>query len=215
MKRFLFALTFLLLPGMMMAADVGLGLKGGTTGIGADLTFPLTETLNARGGAYYFSLSVDYEGEAENENVNVDLDLQGFPLLLDWHPWGGGFRISAGAVLNSNKVEGTATNDVVELAGINFNLERFYAEASFDSVAPYVGIGWGNAIDRDGRWTFAFDLGVMYQGSVDITANAVAANAAIQDIVDVALEAEIRDIEEDAEDYKFYPVLTFGLSYRF
>lgn len=204
-----------MLPVVTIAADVGLGVKAGTTGIGADLTFPLTETLNVRGGLYYLSFSVNYEGDAENENVDAKLKLEGFPLLLDWHPMNGGFRVTAGAVINSNIIEGNATNEAVELDGTDFDLSSFSAEASFDSVAPYFGIGWGNAIDQEGRWTFAFDLGLLYQGSVDITASAVSANAAFQDIVNTALEAEIRNIEEDAKDYKFYPVVTLGVAYRF
>ena len=70
-------------------------------------------------------------------------------------------------------------------------------------------------VTEDGRWNFAFDLGAMFHGSGDVAMSATAANATFQPLLDLAVEREIRDIEDDIDSFKIYPVLSFGISCRF
>lgn len=203
-------LTLFALPGF---SDVALGIKGGTLGTGADVTIGLSETVNLRGGFNY--LNINFEGDSLDDDIDVDALLNTIPIVIDWHPGGGSFRITLGAMINGNKIEGSASTSNVNLAGVVFALDDFDAKAEFDDLAPYVGIGWGNALDEEGHWTITFDLGVMLQGSAEITASATATNPALQGAVDIALDAEVQDWEEEVEDYELYPVLTLGLAYRF
>ena len=80
------------------------------------------------------------------------------------------------------------------------------ADATLDwsSLAPYVGMGFGNSMSG-GRWSFAFDLGVMFTGLLDF-ARSGAAHLQVR---------EQFNPEDPFSDVKYYPVLSLGLAYRF
>src|SRR3954469_18090901 len=73
----------------------GVGLRTGTTGVGADLGWNLAPTLNARVGYSAFS----YGTHLNSGDVRYDskLKLSNLSGLLDWHV-GGPFRITAGVI---------------------------------------------------------------------------------------------------------------------
>lgn len=214
-------MAFMFVSVLPSHADIGLGVKIGTPGVGIDLTKDITRTLNARAGVNFFSYGMSDEddgdeGEAATE-IELDLFLMTVPLLLDWHPSAGGFRLSCGIVFNGNKLELTATpGDTVEINDEEYQISSLNGEATFNSLAPYLGIGWGNSSEKEsGRWHFSFDLGVMFQGEPDIRLSATASDPAQQSMLDADLESEIDEIEDDASVFNIYPVLAFGVSYTF
>ena len=81
----------------------------------------------------------------------------------------------------------------------------------FNDIAPYVGIGFGNAVKSAG-FNFVADLGVIFQGTPksEISVTGTAANAAAADIA-----KEQADLDDALGSFKVYPVLAVGLSYRF
>ena len=83
-----------------------------------------------------------------------------------------------------------------------------------DDVAPYVGIGWGDALDSGKRFGLTFDIGVAYFGSpdVELTANGTLSN---DPAFRASLARERRDIEKELGSYKYYPVISAGLYFRF
>jgi hypothetical protein len=207
--------------------DTGVSLKVGTPGIGVDLTVGVSEKVNVRVSGNYFSYTYDdYEFDEDDEieqeidevvdTLEATLDLMSIGALLDWHPWGGSFRLSVGAFYNGNEgsLEATA-GDTIEIDGEEYEVERLDGSVEFNSFAPYVGIGWGNAAKADSRWHFACDLGVLVQGSADISLKATAVDPFLQGALNAALANEEADIEDDVEDYTVYPVVTLGLSYTF
>jgi hypothetical protein len=136
--------------------------------------------------------------------------------LLDIHPFGGGFRVSGGGMLNKNEIQLRANLDrTVEIDDQEFSLSDFKGEVTFEEMAPYLGIGYGNAVGADGRWHFSCDFGVMFQGEPKVSASATASNPAIQPIVDEALDREVADLQDDANAFKYYPVISAGVSFRF
>ena len=196
------------------AGGLGFTAKVGTLGAGGDVTIGANDYLGMRLGGSGFgwkgSRAVD-EG-----TVHGDLELLAYSALLDVHPFGGGFRISGGGMLNKNKVRLQADLDKsVTLDGRDFTLSDLQGEVTFAKWAPYLGIGYGNAVGADGRWHFACDFGVMYQGSPKVTASATASDPALQPVVDEALDNESANIQDDANAYKYYPVISLGISYRF
>jgi hypothetical protein len=78
------------------------------------------------------------------------------------------------------------------------------AAVDWSSLAPYVGMGFGNSMNG-GRWSFAFDLGVMFTGLLDL-ARSGAAHLQVR---------EQFNPEDPFSDVKYYPVLSLGLAYRF
>ena len=85
----------------------------------------------------------------------------------------------------------------------------------FNNWAPYIGLGYGNAVlDADKTWGFVFDIGIMWQGSpdVDLSANGTKAE---DPTFKEDLAKEETDIQGDADVFRIYPVLSFGISYQF
>lgn len=202
------------------AFDVAVGAKISTLGIGVDFTTPLAEKLNLRAGIQMF----EYDIDAESDGVDYDANLELFSGLMvaDWHPFGGVFKITGGVLLNDNKVSGTgeATPGTVSTFTINdtvynaADVGKLEAEISYNTVAPYVGIGWGNPVSKDSNLTFFCDIGVAFMGSPDVDVKASGAIAS-NEIFMTNLEQERKDLEDDLDSYEYYPVVTLGLSYKF
>ncbi len=202
-------------------ADVALYAKGGTLGLGAGVGITLTENLYARVGynAYNFDKDIDdtdvsYDGE---------IDLKSGELLLDWHPFAGSFRVTAGAYLNKNEVsaKGKPTNGTYEINDVEYDaadVGSLNANIDFKNVSPYIGIGWGNVLDKAGHFTVTADIGALYQGSPDVKANVTCGptlDAATCAQLQSDVAAEATELEEDVESFKWWPVISLGLAYRF
>nr|CAA6829339.1 MAG: Unknown protein [uncultured Thiotrichaceae bacterium] len=117
--------------------------KVGTLGLGADLTYRINNKVNARfninGG------SVDADGEEDGINYIGNLEAQTIGGMVDYHPMVSGFRISAGLYSNGNELDLNANGGSAEIGGIDYDLTNtnLNTNVSFNSVAPYLGVGWG------------------------------------------------------------------------
>lgn len=133
--------------------------------------------------------------------------------MIDVYPFDGGFRISAGGRSNGNKGRVLATpSGPVTINGNTYTpaqVGTLSGKAGTKNFAPMLTVGYGGGI-RPGL-AFGVDAGAMFQGSVRLH-DFTASNAMIrpQDI-----EAERRDLQDDIDGYKVYPVLQFSLGYRF
>jgi hypothetical protein len=212
---------------------IGASLKLGTTGPGADITIGFNNKLSLRAGYNYFSKKYRYGGETVTETVTVGgkyefqveyeeddeellFKLETAPVLLDWHPFSGSFRLSIGAFYNNNHLALTVwPADSYGFNDVDYHVERYDQKIAFEPISPYVGLGFGNAANRRRRLAFAFDLGVIYHGAPQVTMQAIASNPAQQSALDRDVDAEVADIEDSMKSFKIYPVITLGLSYRF
>lgn len=203
--------------GYSETGKVAVAAKASSLGLGAELTAGITQTINGRIG--FNAFEYDYDGTEGDVEYEFTLNLFSVSALLDWHPFDSGFRITGGALYNGNDVdaEGKPTNGSYKIGDETYTAEdvgTLTANFDVDDVAPYIGIGWGNAVSKDKRWSFVFDLGVIYQGSPEVTlsANGTLAN---DPTFSAELEKERRELEDDLDSYKYYPVIAFGVSYKF
>jgi hypothetical protein len=195
---------------------IAVGVKVGTLGLGGDVSLPIfPDRLNLRVSGNYLNYS--YDGTANDIDYKFTLDFKDFMLLGDWHPFANNFRLSAGAVWNSNskvKLNGTPTDDV-KIGDHDYPaaaVGTLNGELVFESVAPYV--GFGNAIGPyEQTWSFVFDLGVIIQ-TFDST---LTADGPISG--DPTFQADLKKQQDDLQDsldqFKIYPVLQFGVAYHF
>ncbi len=58
----------------------------------------------------------------------------------------------------------------------------------------------------------SLDLGVFYQGTPDVTLNQTGGVVAVSQ---ADLDAEEKNLEDDLDDFEFYPVATIGIHFRF
>jgi len=195
--------------GVAAAQGIALGAKVGTTGLGLEATLGMTETLNLRGGIY--GLKYGYDFEEEGIDYKGDLHLQSAAAMLDWHPGGGGFRMTAGLFYNGNELKGRAAGDL-EIGNDTYDV-RLDATVDWTDAAPYLGIGYGNAV-RGGRVAFALDAGVMFTGSPDVRLSATGPGTSDPGFED-DLRREEQSLKDELSDFKLYPVVSLGVTYRF
>ncbi len=226
MKRFLPTLWLagLLVLQTLMAVPAfafgGLALttKVSTLGVGIEATTGITETLNARLGVNAFSYT--YSGSQSDIDYDLDLTLQSETLLLDWHPFAGAFRLSAGVVGNQNALDMESTPELTQVYKVGnvyypaAAVGRLVGSIDLAPVAPYAGIGLGNALGNKGRWHVGFDLGVVFQGSPEVELSAQGPIALVPQFQQELLR-EVDDIEDEIDKYRYYPVVSLGVSYRF
>ena len=211
------ALTTVLLAALPLSADPGrLAIAGraGTLGLGGDVMINILPDLNLRLGVGALDLVV----RGVPRVGDFELDLLTFPVTLDWYPFDDKFYVSAGVVFNETDVTLDASySGTVDIGGTTYTAAEvgvLSGGLGFENVAPYIGIGWGNAFGRSRRWGFLADLGVAFTGSPDVALSATGTLAA-DPTFRANLERERADIEEDLEDFKIYPVLSMNLYFRF
>ncbi len=200
----------------------GLDVTAGTLGYGGGVGLALSESFNAR--LYVAGLSYARDFESSGVDYKARLQLRNAPLLLDWHVGGSLFRISAGVMLNDDKL----TVDARPTAGATYTFNNVtYTSAQvgsatgvikFNRAAPYIGFGFGRPIARHRGLSFAMDLGGAYLGkakaSLNVTCGAgVPANQCAQ--IQSDANAEAVQLGEDMKSYRWYPVIQAHLTYAF
>ena len=82
-------------------------------------------------------------------------------------------------------------------------------------MAPYLGIGFGNAVAEDQLLTFTLDIGVVFQAyDVSLTSDGAGMTAKL-DTFREDVKKEEQNIQDDLDDWKIFPVLTLGLAWHF
>ncbi len=204
-------------------ADVGAAIRVGTLGIGADVDFGINDHLGARIGysAYNYSRTID------NTSVTYDgtIKLSNPSATLDWYPFAGGFRLSLGAVVSGTKVDAVGKPDSTGTYTLNghqysaSDVGTLNGEFKFgNSVAPYVGLGWGNPAGAGSRLTFVFDLGAVYGGTPNIALTATCGASTPAPVcaqLQTDVMAEKASLQDKVTLIKWYPVVSLGFGYRF
>lgn len=197
-----------------------------TLGLGAHVVKRIIPQVNARIGINAFGLGFDIDDDSSEVSANYDVDLSLFNVstIADYHPFrGSGFKLSGGLIFNNNNVEGTATADEeIEIGDFTFDASELGSvDADIEvtrSVAPYLGIGWGNAVAANQGLGFWLNLGVMFGGSPDIEITPNINPNVPQETVDeinTAAAQEEEDVEDELAFISVYPVGSIGISYQF
>jgi len=192
----------------------------GSPGVGVTLGRSVNGHFGARITGNFFEFRDDFR--ETDVTYDAALKLRSLQALLDFHPFESAFRLSAGVVLNENRVEGTALPNAGSLT-IN---GRGYASGDVGTltargdlgdrkVASYAGLGFGRTTGRS-RVFFMLDLGVIFQGTPHVSLSAtgpLASDAGFQN----DLAAEVMDVNRDLDEpyFRYYPVIAIGLGFRF
>ncbi|MCC0176129.1 hypothetical protein I4641_03930 [Waterburya agarophytonicola K14] len=201
-----------------------------TLGLGGHVVRKIIPQINARVGINTFGFGFEIEDDSSDISANYDVDLSLFNVstIADIHPFkSSGFKLSGGLIFGSNDIEGTATVDEqIEVGDVIFNADELGSvdvdiEVTRD-VAPYLGIGWGNAVAANKGLGFWFNLGVMFGGSpeIEVTPNVnqnlpEAQRAEVEARVNEEIDDEVAEIEDDLAFIDIYPVVSLGISYQF
>lgn len=223
------ALT-VLAAGSAHAGNLGVAGKISSLGYGVEADYILSDRFSVRGQFSTF----DYDDTFKEDGIDYDgtLDLSSFGVLLDWHPFGSAFRVSAGGFSVDNELHGIGSGaGTYEIGDVTYTVDasddlKINALIELgDGFKPYLGIGWGHSPTNKGGLLLSFDVGLLFQGepSVKLDASGTATDESSGFTVDLATDptaqAELRKEEQNLEDglsdFDIYPVVSFGVGWRF
>ncbi len=199
---------------------LGLGVttRIGTLGIGIDVAKSFSPQFSSRLGLNFGSVNTS---RAESGiSYDAKLNLSSIQLLGDYHPFGGGFRITGGLLSQSNKFAVTGKPDGNASYTIDNNtypaadVGSLTGEYQYgNSIAPYLGIGFGQPATEG--FGFNADLGVMFTGSPKVSLTASNPTFNNNSTTRAQLDRQERQTENDLKGFNLYPVLSVGISYGF
>jgi len=210
------SLTLLLAMGINSAAqadDLGVAAKVGTLGLGLEATtniVPLFANIRLQGNTFKYNKTI------RDTNVTYDakLKLATVGLLADIYPFAGKFRITGGAYYNGNKLTMVGTPSAANTFTFNgttyttAQVGSVTSTVNFNKLAPYAGIGWGDAVSSGSPIGFSLELGVMYMGKPKTSVTAPGVSAA-------NIAAEKRKLDNSLKNMQFYPVASVGVNFKF
>ncbi|WP_294328045.1 hypothetical protein [uncultured Sphingomonas sp.] len=190
-------------------------VTAGTLGIGPEIGWRLSDHVGIRGGASFLNVTQSFD----SDDVEYDgkIKLQSFGAMADVYPFGGNFRISGGARINSNQVGVSATP--TGTVTINDNDYTAAQVGTLSGVAkpkhfsPALTAGWSGKNARG--FMFGFETGVLFQGAFKLDRFQATGTARNNATFQADLEAERRSLQDDIDKVKVYPILQLAIGYRF
>jgi hypothetical protein len=199
------------------ATNFAIGGRAATTGFGGDLTMRMTSWLNVRASANMFGYA--YSDTYDGVSYDAELDLQSAGVLADFHPFHGSFRVSVGAYANGNGIDFTGQpTQNVNIGGQSFTpaqVGTINGTVAFQEYAPYLGIGWGNAVGERKQLGFSLEVGVLFQGAPDVEMVSQGGLLSNDPTLISEMESEEQAIESDLSGMEYYPVVAMGVSWAF
>lgn len=210
--------TTLVAQGSKHGKDISIAARFGTLGLGAEISKLVNSHIGIRVGANTFS----YDRSIDQTDINFDatLKMKAVTGLVDLYLKGrGSFHLTGGII--TNPVEVTAIGVPKQSGTFTIN-GRVYNTAQVGTLtgsgewpktSPYAGLGWGTPANSHSALKFIFDLGAAIgKPTIALTATGAANNAQLQ----ADLNSQIVETQKDVDKYaKVYPVISFGLAYRF
>jgi hypothetical protein len=211
-----------LLASSAALAQVGVTADLGSTGAGFHVVVPMESDLNGRFGINYFKH--DFNKTSSGIDYDVKGKLQTFDLLFDWYALSGSkFHLTGGLVYNGNRFDAHGKADPLGKFNLNSNVYSaadvgiLSGRVAYRKAAPYLGIGWGNALAENSRWNLNADLGAFYQGNANVNLTSIGCTTSqlVCQTLAKDVEAVRQRFGDDLNKFKVYPVLRASLSYRF
>lgn len=202
-------------------ADFGVGVKAGTLGIGVEGRWdPPVPWFDLRVGMNRY----DFEDNGNYSGIEYDatLALDTYFLTANFKVPLSPFRFTVGAFSNGNELQmlsADAGGLPIDIGGTPFpvgNVGALRSTTSFDSTAPYAGVGFD--FELFGKAGLNLDFGVLWQGEPVVSLDATNWNnlsPAEQALLGPALDAERAELQNEISDYKAWPVLSLAFVYNF
>ena len=203
------------------AADFGVGVKAGTLGLGVEGRWdPIIPWFDVRAGFNQY----DYDDTRDYVGIDYDatLALDSYYLTGNFKFPASPFRFTVGAFSNGNELQmlsAESNGATLEIGGVPFPVAQVGAlqgTVSFEETAPYAGFGFD--FEVLGKAGVNLDLGVLWQGSPLVALEATNfdnLSPVEQALLGPALEVERVALEDEASDYKAWPVISLTFVYNF
>ena len=192
-----------------------------TLGFGLAVATPINNNFQARVGLNYAGFGIT--STTNDIKYDANLNLFSATALVDYYPFGldSWLSITGGLAYQDNRLSGKAVPSGTGTVTVNNVQYPLAGDSSINgtfsfpnSIAPYLGIGFSTQIA--GGFGIYSNLGVIFAGTpkAEITSSgSINAVPGFQD--DLAKEVKKSQDEVNKNVPGIYPVLTFGLSYKF
>ena len=203
------------------SAQISVGARAGTLGLGGEVSFGLTRFLAVRGGICV--VPYEFNSDVEDIDYTVSFPDRIWNVGVDLYPFGGGFRISGG-LLNRPGFDIEATGQQsADIGGrtYNGNLNLFADLSNEKETAPYATIGFGRATGRG--LGFFIDAGAAFVGDARFTFDRQRSTCTETTTNQPCPEFQTRlqteeanvnaEIEEFSSFVKIHPILNIGIRF--
>ncbi len=208
-------------PAAAPALDAGrfsLAVGGGTQGGSVEGAYSVNPYLTLRAQGAFIDFDVDFKSSDVKYKGTLNHNTGGG--FVDLHPFANPFVLSGGFVAGERKVKVHAdptASAVVKINGVPYQASQIISvdgDIALGDTAPFAGIGFDNTYTHRGHWGFRAMAGVIFGDTPKVTLHA---NGPFADNATVLanLAAEQLSLQQDAKDYRYYPVAQVGVSYRF
>jgi hypothetical protein len=211
---------------------IGVSVKVSTLGIGGDVAIAVSHRTNVRFGFNAFSYGHTFD--KDGVTYGGTLDLRSAQVTYDMFLFKG-LHVSPGLLFyNGNQVTANASvpgGQTFTLSNTSYvsdaaNPVTGTGKLTLYKAAPMVLFGIGNLVPRNSHhFSTSFEIGAAYQGPPRVTLNlggsacdstglfcrTISSDPTIQ----TNIAAEQARLNKSASPYKFYPVLSFGVGYKF
>ncbi len=212
MKRVLSAAALvagLLVPALVQAQSVGIAARGGTLGLGGEVSLDLNRWIGVRGGIG--SIPVQPSATFSDIKYTIKPPSTLKNIGIDFYPGGSQFRLSGGLMFKHDiGLDAEPTSGSYDVNGQTYDASQvgsLTAAFAYNSTAPYATLGFASR----GHFGLTFDIGAAFMGepTVSLTANGPIAS-------DMTFQQNLRDeqdkIQRDAGKYmKILPILSLGI----
>lgn len=194
-------------------AGIGFGINFATNGLGIDLAKNLTQKgrLALRLSGNYLPVSVKNQEFTMDQTallINADVKLGSIGAILDIHPFGGAFKVSAGYSILLTEISATAiTKDSTKQGDIMIppaEVGIIKTGITF-KPSPYIGMGIGRAVPKR-RVGFTMEVGAYYieQPKLSFKATGMLEPTSSQESV----------LQNNLKGLSWLPVLNMSLNFR-
>lgn len=196
------------------ALGAGIGTDGGTI-LGE---YSLSPQFVLRGQGSFLDFDHDFNSSDVHYHGKLKSNLGG--AFLDWHPASNAFFLSAGVDAGERHVDVTATPNSsasITLNGVTYTSSQIGSVAGrvrYADTSPVLTLGWDNTFDHAGHWGFRAQAGVLFAGDPSTHLTAYGPYAS-DPTVQSNLRQEEQSLDRDARDFRYYPVVSAALTYRF
>lgn len=204
----IFGVAFLASTGITPAeAQLAIGARAGTTGVGGEVSFGIMPRLSLRGTATVIPFEPTFEVDGAEYTADPPSPL--FTVGADFSL--GVIRLFGGVLFGLDEFQASRDySGSVEFGGRTYTGNGTILGAiEASSAAPFLGIGFGKTLGSG--IGINFDLGAAIMGETDVSVRATGPISQQPDYETQRAQEE-EDIQEQVDKYlKFFPMISIGL----
>lgn len=206
------------------SAGIGVDASVSTAGINGNVHFDVMPMITLRGGINYLEFEAE-DLEFDDVEYDTEIDFTQFGIYADLHPLPimRGFTLTAGYVFGEREFEAIATPlEDTQIGDVTFTPEQFgslIGNGSLGDSGFYGGFGFDSTTRGFIPVSLVFRAGVIISDAPEFSLRAEGGLAetdpTLQAQLDEEIAREVANINDEIEDFKIYPVISFGIGIGF